>query len=52
MMYALKKVRFRDLPNSAKNLEKVLREVKALAQLDHENILRYFRYFLPPAIKN
>lgn len=40
MLYALKKVKFRDLPNSMKNLDKVLREVKALAQCDHENILR------------
>jgi serine/threonine protein kinase len=41
MMYAVKKIKFRDFADSVKKLDKVLREVKALAQLDHINVLRF-----------
>ncbi|XP_067942857.1 eukaryotic translation initiation factor 2-alpha kinase 3-like [Watersipora subatra] len=38
--YAIKRV---SLPNSAEAKEKVMREVKALAMLDHPSIVRYFQ---------
>jgi serine/threonine protein kinase len=43
--YALKKIRFKDKINGAKT-KKVLREVKALARLDHYHVCRYFHGML------
>ncbi|XP_017892549.1 eukaryotic translation initiation factor 2-alpha kinase [Ceratina calcarata] len=37
--YAIKRIA---LPNSESSMERVMREVKALAKLDHPNIVRYF----------
>ncbi|XP_058791921.1 eukaryotic translation initiation factor 2-alpha kinase-like [Phymastichus coffea] len=46
--YAIKRIA---LPNSQYSRERVMREVKALAKLDHQNIVRYFNSWLecPPA---
>ncbi|XP_015592079.1 eukaryotic translation initiation factor 2-alpha kinase isoform X2 [Cephus cinctus] len=46
--YAIKRIA---LPNSRDSRERVMREVKALAKLDHHNIVRYFNAWLecPPA---
>lgn len=46
--YAIKRIA---LPNSQYSRERVMREVKALAKLDHHNIVRYFNAWLecPPA---
>ncbi|KOC63214.1 Eukaryotic translation initiation factor 2-alpha kinase 3 [Habropoda laboriosa] len=46
--YAIKRIA---LPNSTYSRERVMREVKALAKLDHQNIVRYFNAWLecPPA---
>lgn len=46
--YAIKRIA---LPNSKYSRERVMREVKALAKLDHQNIVRYFNAWLecPPA---
>ncbi|XP_076286398.1 eukaryotic translation initiation factor 2-alpha kinase isoform X1 [Lasioglossum baleicum] len=46
--YAIKRIA---LPNSQSSRERVMREVKALAKLDHQNIVRYFNAWLecPPA---
>ncbi|KAJ8680408.1 hypothetical protein QAD02_016195 [Eretmocerus hayati] len=46
--YAIKRIA---LPNSRYSRERVMREVKALAKLDHHNIVRYFNAWLecPPA---
>ncbi|KAL6263268.1 hypothetical protein P5V15_006068 [Pogonomyrmex californicus] len=45
--YAIKRIA---LPNSQDSRERVMREVKALAKLDHHNIVRYFNAWLecPP----
>lgn len=45
--YAIKRIA---LPNSTYSRERVMREVKALAKLDHQNIVRYFNAWLecPP----
>ncbi|KAG8263576.1 Eukaryotic translation initiation factor 2-alpha kinase 3 [Homalodisca vitripennis] len=45
--YAIKRI---PLPNSEESRERVMREVKALAKLDHQNIVRYFNAWLecPP----
>ncbi|XP_076374643.1 eukaryotic translation initiation factor 2-alpha kinase [Megalopta genalis] len=45
--YAIKRIA---LPNSQSSRERVMREVKALAKLDHQNIVRYFNAWLecPP----
>ncbi|XP_012223213.2 eukaryotic translation initiation factor 2-alpha kinase-like [Linepithema humile] len=45
--YAIKRIA---LPNSGDSRERVMREVKALAKLDHHNIVRYFNAWLecPP----
>ncbi|XP_026830396.1 eukaryotic translation initiation factor 2-alpha kinase isoform X2 [Ooceraea biroi] len=45
--YAIKRIA---LPNSQDSRERVMREVKALAKLDHQNIVRYFNAWLecPP----
>lgn len=47
-MYAIKRIA---LPNSQNSRDRVMREVKALAKLDHHNIVRYFNAWLecPPA---
>ncbi|KAL1492916.1 hypothetical protein ABEB36_011082 [Hypothenemus hampei] len=37
--YAIKRI---TLPNEQKSRDRVMREVKALAKLDHKNIIRYF----------
>ncbi|KAM0736385.1 Eukaryotic translation initiation factor 2-alpha kinase [Formica fusca] len=46
--YAIKRIA---LPNSRDSRERVMREVKALAKLDHHNIVRYFNAWLecPPS---
>ncbi|KAK0094417.1 hypothetical protein PV326_010938 [Microctonus aethiopoides] len=46
--YAIKRIA---LPNSKDSRDRVMREVKALAKLDHHNIVRYFHAWLecPPA---
>ncbi|XP_054012153.1 eukaryotic translation initiation factor 2-alpha kinase [Hylaeus anthracinus] len=46
--YAIKRIA---LSNSQSSRERVMREVKALAKLDHQNIVRYFNAWLecPPA---
>ncbi|GAB1865561.1 Nuclear pore complex protein Nup155 [Camponotus japonicus] len=46
--YAIKRIA---LPNSQDSRERVMREVKALAKLDHHNIVRYFNAWLecPPS---
>lgn len=46
--YAIKRIA---LPNSLDSRERVMREVKALAKLDHHNIVRYFNAWLecPPS---
>ncbi|XP_072750618.1 eukaryotic translation initiation factor 2-alpha kinase [Anoplolepis gracilipes] len=46
--YAIKRI---GLPNSQDSRERVMREVKALAKLDHHNIVRYFNAWLecPPS---
>ncbi|XP_076760849.1 eukaryotic translation initiation factor 2-alpha kinase [Xylocopa sonorina] len=46
--YAIKRIA---LSNSTYSRERVMREVKALAKLDHQNIVRYFNSWLecPPA---
>ncbi|KAK0161627.1 hypothetical protein PV327_010080 [Microctonus hyperodae] len=46
--YAIKRI---VLPNSKDSRDRVMREVKALAKLDHHNIVRYFHAWLecPPA---
>ncbi|XP_071448115.1 eukaryotic translation initiation factor 2-alpha kinase isoform X2 [Hetaerina americana] len=45
--YAIKRI---PLPNRQTSRERVMREVKALAKLDHQNIVRYFNAWLecPP----
>lgn len=45
--YAIKRI---PLPNRQESRERVMREVKALAKLDHQNIVRYFNAWLecPP----
>uniref|UniRef100_A0A1B6DK79 non-specific serine/threonine protein kinase n=1 Tax=Clastoptera arizonana TaxID=38151 RepID=A0A1B6DK79_9HEMI len=45
--YAIKRI---SLPNRQESRDRVMREVKALAQLDHQNIVRYFNAWLecPP----
>ncbi|GLV37655.1 pancreatic eIF-2alpha kinase [Carabus blaptoides fortunei] len=45
--YAVKRI---TLPNKPESRERVMREVKALAKLDHRNIVRYFNAWLesPP----
>ncbi|XP_069671584.1 eukaryotic translation initiation factor 2-alpha kinase isoform X2 [Periplaneta americana] len=45
--YAIKRI---PLPNRQESRERVMREVKALAKLDHHNIVRYFNAWLecPP----
>ena len=45
--YAVKRI---PLPNRAKSRDRVMREVKALAKLDHKNIVRYFNAWIenPP----
>lgn len=45
--YAIKRI---PLPNWQESRERVMREVKALAKLDHQNIVRYFNAWLecPP----
>lgn len=45
--YAIKRI---PLPNKEESRERVMREVKALAKLDHHNIVRYFNAWLecPP----
>ncbi|CAG7732579.1 unnamed protein product [Allacma fusca] len=45
--YAVKRI---PLPNREKSRDKVMREVKALAKLDHRNIVRYFNAWIekPP----
>lgn len=45
--YAIKRI---PLPNRQDSRERVMREVKALAKLDHQNIVRYFNAWLecPP----
>jgi serine/threonine protein kinase len=47
--YALKLVRLRDRPEDQK---KVMREVQALAQLDHPNIVRYYHSWVERAPAN
>ncbi|CAK9298111.1 unnamed protein product [Gordionus sp. m RMFG-2023] len=44
--YAIKRI---TLPNNESSREKVLREVKALAKLDHINIVRYFQAWIEPS---
>lgn len=45
--YAIKRI---TLPNDQKSRDRVMREVKALAKLDHKNIVRYFNSWVehPP----
>ncbi|KAJ8923794.1 hypothetical protein NQ315_010376 [Exocentrus adspersus] len=45
--YAIKRI---TLPNEEKSRDRVMREVKALAKLDHKNIVRYFNSWVehPP----
>lgn len=45
--YAIKRI---PLPNRQEHRERVMREVKALAKLDHQNIVRYFNAWIecPP----
>lgn len=44
--YAVKRIR---LPNSKSSREKVMREVRALAQLDHPTIIRYYNSWVEKA---
>lgn len=44
--YALKRIR---LPNNKSAREKVMREVRALAQLDHPTIIRYYNSWVEKA---
>jgi translation initiation factor 2-alpha kinase 3 len=44
--YAVKRIR---LPSSKSSREKVMREVRALAQLDHPTIIRYYNSWVEKA---
>ena len=44
--YAIKKIRLSSAAHWSQQLEKVLREVKILALLDHPNIIRYYQAWL------
>lgn len=47
--YAIKKIRFRD---KGVRTQQVLREVKALARLDHPNVCRYYHAWIEPYVEN
>ncbi|CAM9274295.1 unnamed protein product, partial [Phaeothamnion confervicola] len=44
--YAIKKIRLSSDPRQGSELDKVLREVKILALLDHPNVVRYYQAWL------
>jgi hypothetical protein len=44
--YAVKRIKFIDYMNSTSKFDRALREVKALARLDHRHVIRYFNAWL------
>ena len=41
--YAVKRVRVRSAAHGAEDRERLLREVKAIARLEHQHIVRYYQ---------
>ena len=44
--YAIKRIEFIDFMNSTSKFDRALREVKALARLDHRHMIRYYNAWL------
>jgi len=44
--YAIKRIKFIDFMNSTSKFDRALREVKALARLDHHHMIRYYNAWL------
>ncbi|KAF8984683.1 Eukaryotic translation initiation factor 2-alpha kinase [Entomortierella lignicola] len=47
--YAIKKIRLRSIGSSKIRYEKIFREIKFLARLDHKNVIRYYSSWLEHA---